>query len=730
MNRTSIINDIINNRRRRQEEVTKRLNTIASVEAGLDDLSKSSSSLQAKLKEDYKTCAALRGVDEKIAEAAEKVAKLREELRRLKTRTQRDTLNIGIVGVPKQGKSTFLQALTGLDEATIPTGTDFVTGACSYLRHDPEVAPGDAYAIVTPYTRREFLDEVLTPFCNNFNLYLSSVDDLPDLRLPDREGMMESQKRMLERLEQLQAEYHTFKDLLGQESRRISKNEIRRYVAQCDEKCQEKYTYWYAIKKAEIHCRFPQDDIGRIMICDTPGLGDFTPGAQRALMEKLSSDMDVVFFLKRLETSDQTISERDTAFHDVVKQANPNISVTDWAYMILNCPNGSEPSDIFRQNLANKLPTRMGARTLDAKSKDSVSTTFNAILEDIVGQIPKIDDKLISSYSEQTEDVKHALRELVAAAKKALPSANNACEGINVDSDVETIINNLHTKLKVYQTRLFEPGLASSLAPDIAAIIEKMRQNPPELEYTPLDEDKPIFWYPEAKDKLRARFIADFSGLDSSMEKMVKNVQDDLKEILTSPDGGRLAFVQEGIENDDFWATLKDILTSELGEKATPFVQAIDNVTGIKMNFRAFILPRLTAITNGLSNNPRLISESFKNIIYDSKDTIRDCVNKMQTAWRKAVSMSENMFDDEEGELKDINYTPANAMRALIDEFYLLWLNHGGGKNAEKIWRNFYRAHAAEVWPEKFKSNTSMRALARGWSNTIDAFSKAVNNLK
>ena len=728
MNRTSIISDIIASRQSRQQEITRRLNSISAIINALKDMADRSKNIQSRLSSDEKVCTALRSVDSQINNVIEKASKLGNEMRRLKTRTQRDTLNIGIVGVPKQGKSTFLQALTGLDEATIPTGTDFVTGACSYLRHDPEVAPGDAYAIVTPYTRREFLDEVLTPFCNNFNLYLSSVDDLPDLRLPDREGMMESQKRILERLEQLQAEYHTFKDLLGQESRRISKNEIRRYVAQCDENCREKYTYWYAIKKAEIHCRFPQDDIGRIMICDTPGLGDFTPGAQDALMEKLSSDMDVVFFLKRLETSDQTISERDTAFHDVVKRANPNISVTDWAYMILNCPNGSEPSDIFRQNLANKLPTRMGARTLDAKSKDSVSTTFNAILEDIVGQIPKIDDKLISSYSEQTEDVKHALRELVAAAKKVKIAQARSGARLN-EQLMKELMNNLYKGLAAYKTEIETNGF-TSLAPEIARIISDMRTNPPTFNFNEMEKAQPGQCAIDGKNHLRSCFIEKFSELDASMEKMIKNVQDRLQDILSSENGGRLGFVKEYAEDGNFWHALRGILIDTLGEEdARPLVRAIDNITGIKMNFRAFILPRLTEITHGLSDAPKSPDSRFAIFDRNSSDTIDIVLNKLNSAWRVSVGMSEELFDEDEGDMKDVNTTPSKAMIALIDEFELLWFYYNGMANAKTLLTAFYEKHQSEVWPEEFKSDSSVIAIANQWEKAISNFNNTISQL-
>lgn len=733
MDRTLTIKNIVGERLKRHQEVQDRLSAVNAVLASLERLKDRSATHQRDLNGDVKVCSLLRSLDTKVAEAIARAGVLAGELRRLKNRTGRDTLNIGVVGKPKQGKSTFLQALTGLEEAIIPTGKDFVTGACSYLRHDPTVAPGDAYAIITPYSRREFLDEVLAPFCRKFRLMLDSPDDLPSLELPEDSSLTETEKFELERLRGLKADYAEYKELLGQDSIRIPKQEIRKYVAQCDETTTVKYSNWYAVKRAEIHCRFPQDDIGDVTICDTPGLGDFTPGAQAALLEKLSMDMDVAFFLKRPQGK-ETIEPDDTEFYDVIKAANPLIGVRDWAYMLLNCPAADPVSATFENNLNTKLPTRLPVMQVNAKDKQAVSRAFDTILQDVVGQIPRLDAKLMASYAERLADVRQSLAEVVQAARGVFVSATGPCAGVEMDDDVNTLLKSFFEEIEDYKEDLDNNGLRS-LAPKIDEVLQSMKANPPMFEYSLMDaKEDTDRWYSECRNMMRARFIREFSHVDTAMQELVSEVRNHLEEILRST--GRLDFVCEDDGRENFWSDLRARLVGELGDNAEPLCQAIDNVTSIRLDFRAFILPRLTDITKRLSNAFQLEDASFRNSVSNPNDKdevkkkMKALINKLQSTWSWAVATAGELFDPVDGDLNDILTTPKSAMVAMLDEFWLLWTRSGGKEHADAVWRNFYRSHAREVWPEKFEGNSSLIAIARSWNNAVEALETAAGKLR
>jgi ribosome biogenesis GTPase A len=76
------------------------------------------------------------------------------ELTNLERRFSRTTLNIGVVGNARQGKSTFLQKLTGLSNDEIPSAADgHCTGAPSIVIND-----FDTYADIEFYTENEFME--------------------------------------------------------------------------------------------------------------------------------------------------------------------------------------------------------------------------------------------------------------------------------------------------------------------------------------------------------------------------------------------------------------------------------------------------------------------------------------------------------------------------------------------------------------------------------------------
>ena len=105
-------------------------------------------------------------------------------LTKLKSRFARETLNIGVVGRARQGKSRLLQSLSGLTTTEIPDGDrQHCTGVRSTIFHNPDVS---AYGEVTFYSQRAFLHEVITPYYRELNLGAPplSIDEFAATPLP------------------------------------------------------------------------------------------------------------------------------------------------------------------------------------------------------------------------------------------------------------------------------------------------------------------------------------------------------------------------------------------------------------------------------------------------------------------------------------------------------------------------------------------------------------------
>lgn len=195
-------------------------------------------------------------------------------LKKLKSRFSRPTLNIGVVGRARQGKSRLLQSLTGLSKAEIPDGDDqHCTGVRSNIYHKPGI---ETYAEIYFHSESSFLNEAIAPYYQQLNLgkVPQSIELFAESTLPE----LDTEKTALDRakyehLKKYHQHIQEYRQFFHQNTLRISKEQIRQYVAQDTIEGDRIYCY-LAVKKVDIYCSFPNQDIGQIALVDMPGLGD------------------------------------------------------------------------------------------------------------------------------------------------------------------------------------------------------------------------------------------------------------------------------------------------------------------------------------------------------------------------------------------------------------------------------------------------------------------------
>lgn len=104
---------------------------------------------------------------------------------------------------------------------------------------------------------------------------------------------------MYEHLQRYYINFDKYQRLLRETSAlRISRNQIREYVAQDTLDGQRIYFNYLAVKEVKIFCQFPNADVGNIALVDMPGLGDTGIGDEERLMKTLGQDVDAVLFVR------------------------------------------------------------------------------------------------------------------------------------------------------------------------------------------------------------------------------------------------------------------------------------------------------------------------------------------------------------------------------------------------------------------------------------------------
>ena len=125
-----------------------------------------------------------------LQELKNKIIKEKQEFNKLIKRFKRETLNIGVVGIARQGKSTLLQSLSGLDNSHIPSSSGLpCTSVQSTIHNHSEKK---TYGKVYFYSESEFIKEILTPYYEElkFNPIPKSLVEFKDLPTIENQIMM------------------------------------------------------------------------------------------------------------------------------------------------------------------------------------------------------------------------------------------------------------------------------------------------------------------------------------------------------------------------------------------------------------------------------------------------------------------------------------------------------------------------------------------------------------
>ncbi len=280
----------------------------------------------------------------------EQISTLARDWAQSKGRFTRKTLNIGIVGRARQGKSRLLQSLTGLSSQAIPdSDRQHCTGVRSTIYHSDF---DNAGAEITFHTEESLIKEVIAPYYEvlplgtvpaNFQQFLHTP-------LPHPSGMSAEAGAKLEHLKKYQQYADKYRHhLLHNGMLKITHEQILEYVAQHHpDNPEETYYNYLAVQNVNIYCNYPNDRVKQIAFIDMPGLGDTGVGDAPRLIHALGKEVDLVLFVKMPKAMGDHWSDVDVALYDTAHQALQEIAMEKWSFLILNSlADGSNAKNCF-----------------------------------------------------------------------------------------------------------------------------------------------------------------------------------------------------------------------------------------------------------------------------------------------------------------------------------------------------------------------------------------------
>ena len=645
------------------------------------------------------------------------------------SRFSRNTLNIGVVGLARQGKSQLLQSLTGLSKSEIPDGSgDHCTGVRSNIHHNAEV--GETYAEVWFHTERSFLGEVIAPYY--WQLQLGShprtiqefADTLPTLPKEIAEKAQNATK--YEHLCRYHQNLNKYRNVLAESSpRHISRHEIREYVAQYALDSKVIYFNYLAVREVKIVCSFPNTDIGQIALVDMPGLGDTGIGDEERMIKTLGQDIDLVLFVKMVGSKGAIWAKQDVELYDMANGALTDLPVKEWSFMVLNQsdredPNSRKNCERLAETISEKHIDVQGVVIADCTdSKEAQTEILDRILNYLGQSVEMLDRQYASACQDRLIQLQRNVTGELEKAKKSL-------EGKSSDAWYPEF-------LRLFSKEFWSPlaiglkGLTSSMmseqdtddknfnaAVDSAIAACRLETGIPsleEIERKCKSADSNMTGYTECLHEVRTHLSKQFLSLDIALKESLDDAKFRVVEILKTH--GKLVNLAEG-DGSDF---LKN-LAEEIPDSLTGLQLGFQTLATFDLQYRGLVQHKIRKHLDVLTPNrtkyklDSLIDEFFsENLPEEAKN--RKCYQKIANNLRKAQAEAVNNC---EKELKSLLKEPSQAAFAIVEEFTDRVLRAEG---VHDEWQIFLKEVASDVWTEEFGRSIEHTQRSRDWMQAI-----------
>jgi len=711
VNRTKQIASIVEKRRPLAEK-------IAAAVANLDKLSQALRDLEAHRQQiltqvdDVNSWGRLQEID--ISSIQSNIVAELQALAQLKQRFARNTLNIGVVGRARQGKSRLLQSLTGLTAAEIPDGDrQHCTGVRSTIHHNPSI---DVYGEVWFHSERSFLDEVIAPYYEQLRLgakpiTLAEFTKSPLPPLPRELPGYAEPGAMYEHLGRYHTHVDNYRHLLRSPSpHRISRSEIREYVAQDTTDGQRVFFNYLAVREVKIVCTFPHADVGQIALVDMPGLGDTGVGDAERLVKTLGNDVDVVLFVRMPKSSGDYWADVDVRLYDTARAALVDLPLELWSFMVLNrtdanSKNGDNSNNC--QDLADTLTEKylkvvdcVIANCADANAANQV---LDQILDYLAAHITTLDQQYATSCQERLNRLQQTVNLELEKANKALAQVTVGDSWFPLFVELfERLWNELTSGLEALLRHLKAQRNEQNIdfKQQVAAAIAACRQDTgiPELEQIEKRRDR-TGGYPNAYyqylHEIRAHLSQHFLALDVGLQRSLVRVKSQVADVLIHQ--GRLGGITPatGVE------FLQEV-AQQLPESLPKLRLGFQILAEFEISYRGLIQHRIRKHLDGLTPDETTLQLS-------KFPTAKEIFSNLKTLHAEAVYGCETA-------LEDLLSEPSLAAFAIVEEFVDRILRAEGAKSE---WRIFLEEVRAQVWQTEFTALGDRTRLRREWVDAI-----------
>ena len=623
-----------------------------------------------------------------------------------------------------------------MNDNQIPTQ---VTGACtstqSVISH---VDTENGYAVVHYYDKDYFLNTIIKKRYERLNwdtASLLSIDgfknDFPKHERPVDSieiGIYDDLKLYYDNIEICREIFDKFKTQV----RVDNLDEVKKFVTYSKESgVVQSRVANLVVKKVEIFCKFPVEDIGQISVVDTPGMNTATEDRDREILcDVLNNSADFVLLFGAPGTLG--LSAVETRLCSDFRQCMPLIAGDELkkrAFFLANQGKFvDEKGGVYRDSTNeefNKLhyeaykkgfiPAEKYIR-LNAKDPQQVQQkVLEELLEYLSVQFPSLDALQINSAKEILEaigkEVEALLADIVAELgflrttdpenyrvfrsqfEALLPRLSSSlARTLDEMMPARDIDINAHLENDVPQGNVLTEALKQ--------IVRKYRDNTPD--FLALDSVKQeIYANPgqggaaffNLMSNLRCYIIGLFATMDGNCWQIVEDAKTKLENVFRDSAAGGMGNINElkDKHGSEFFATLSRFAQTV---KAPLLAKQLDTYANFKLSFSGFMAHKVSAHLDPVR------ASGYRKTLPEPVDFSNP--EEIQTA---LLELGKKAVNDIAVEFSGALLSePCEAVFAMSENFVDTTLRT---VSVKEDWSNLYEALKGDVWPELFDPNHS-----------------------